>query len=105
MDVRYLKTLIQDLDDDVEVRLMTQSNYPFEYSVTGGVTLDDIIDFQVVLNDPVDPQDLFEPNSEDRGYFGSKPYCGAGIFYLVEGTQLGYGTSDAWGAEEERYGR
>jgi hypothetical protein len=106
MDIRYLKELIRDLDDDVEVRLMNQSNYPFEYSVVGGVTFDDIIDFQVVLNDPDEPVDLFEPASgNDAGFFARGPYCGAGIFYLCEGDQLGYGTKDAWSAEEERYGR
>ena len=108
MNISQLKDLIQDLPDEVEVRLMTQSNYPFEYSVQGGVTLDDIIDFQVDENkkDEEHSIELFEPASgADPGYFGRGVYAGSGILYLVEGTQLGYGTSDAWGAEEESYGR
>lgn len=100
MNVDYLRDLIRDLPGDMEVRLMTQANYPFEYSVSGLIGLDDLHDFQVTeREDPDEPVELFQPASDNGDtYFGRAPYCGPGILYLLEGTQLGYGTSDAWAA-------
>lgn len=110
MNIRELRIIIQDLDDEVEVRFMSQPNYPFENEVRGAVTFDQLIDFQLgeATGNPEGDDDeyensieLFEPASgNDPGYFGRGPYCGAGILYLTEGTQLGYGTSDVWAADE-----
>lgn len=94
MNVRDLQRLIEDLDPNTEVRLMTQSNYPFEYSVEGAVTLDEIHRVAEDLSD----EDFFEPANQDSPYVRS-PFCGS-VLYIVEGTQLGYGTSDAWVAVE-----
>jgi hypothetical protein len=110
VNIRELRALIEDLDDEVEVRLMTQPNYPFEYSVSGAVTFDQLVDFQINEaqadpdRDEEEPIELFEPASgNDPGYFGRGPYCGSGILYLLEDQQLGYGTSDVWAVDEDLY--
>ena len=106
MNIRELRTIIEDLDDEVEVRFMAQPNWPFEYEVRGAVTFDQLVDFQLNEHegDPDNednPVELFEPASgNDPGYFGRGPYCGSGILWLTEGIQLGYGTSDVWAADE-----
>ena len=97
MNVSQLKEILDNVSDETEVRLMSQANYPFEYSVEWAVGLDEIQDFQASEPDEDEAIELFQPASgNDPGYFGSGPWCGDGILYLVEGQQLGYGTSDAW---------
>ena len=63
---------------DVEVRLMTQSHYPFENAVAGLASGHEI-------NEAGD-----EENSEDDGDVDDD------VVYIVEGQQLGYGTKRAW---------
>lgn len=106
MNVAQLRELIENLDGEVEVRLMTQPNYihPFEYSIAGVVGLDEIHDFQAEDYSNPDnefPVEFYEPQA-DYGYgFSNVPYGGPGILYILEGTQLSYGTSDAWTAMED----
>jgi hypothetical protein len=77
--------LIERLEDyrdamggDAEVRLMTQEAWPFENTIAGVVSLDEI---------PGDPDD--EPDS---------PGDGDDVVYILEGRQLGYGAKAAWQA-------
>ena len=84
-----LNELIERLEDyrtefgngDIEVRLMTQQNWPFEntiYGLASGIEINDESDDE----DPNDDGDV----EEDA------------ILYIVEGSQLGYGTKRAWDA-------
>ena len=61
--------------EDCEVRLMTQQNWPFENSITGLVS-------GAEINDTDDEDD--EDVDTDA------------VVYIVEGTQLGYGSKRAW---------
>jgi hypothetical protein len=77
--------LIERLEDyrdalggDAEVRLMTQQNWPFENEIFGVATLDEIREH--------DGEEDFDPEGVDDA------------IYIVEGHQLGYGTSAAWAA-------
>lgn len=77
-----LNELIERLEDyrnefggDIEVRLMTQSHWPFENLIYGLCSANEI-------RDASDDED--EPDDE--------------IIYIVEGNQLGYGTQTAWDA-------
>lgn len=56
---------------DTEVRLMTQQNWPFEYTITGMVSGEEM--------DDSDEDDGDDVESD-------------GVVYIVEGGQLGYGT-------------
>jgi hypothetical protein len=85
MTIGDLKTLLEDFDesqDGVEVRLMTQQNYPFENRIGG-----------TWLCIPDDERTDFAPaGARDFGSRGD----GSPVLYLVEGGQMGYGTRDAW---------
>ncbi len=76
-----LRQLIEQLEDyrdmiggDAEVRLMTQHNWPMEYTIHG-VTSG--IDINTLDDDKGDVDD-------------------DGVVYIVEGSQVGYGTKRAW---------
>jgi hypothetical protein len=65
---------------DAEVRLMTQQNWPFENSITGVCSGEEI-------NDYVEDEDEASDDSD---------VADDAILYIVEGQQLGYGTKSAW---------
>lgn len=76
MTVGELREIIEDLDDEMEVRFMYQYNWPFECSISNSWM-------------PI----------EERNHFRPKDYADQEedkVLYLVEGTQIGYGTKDAW---------
>ena len=66
-----------ELGGDAEVRLMTQSNWPFENGIVGLASGAEIND------DGDDSEDDGDVNDDD-------------VVYLCEGTQLCYGTKRAW---------
>ncbi|MCO5252604.1 MAG: hypothetical protein M9949_14445 [Candidatus Kapabacteria bacterium] len=67
MRVSELKEILENLDDDMEVRVASQPNYPFEYAIDGAVSGAEL-----------------ELDGCDN------------ILYLVEGEQIGYFTKKAW---------
>lgn len=67
------------LGGDTEVRLMTQSNWPFENSIFGLASGEEI-------NDVVESED-----AEDDGDAETDQ-----VVYICEGQQLCYGTKRAW---------
>ena len=67
---------------DVEVRLMTQANYPFEYGIVGLASSQEIDD----------AEDSDHTNDDDDDVDDD------GVVYIVEGNQLCYGTARAWEA-------
>ena len=78
-----LDTLIEILNDyreehggDVEVRLMTQQNWPFENSICGVTTGQEMND----AGEDDDDQDVADEN----------------IVYIVDGCQICYGSKRAW---------
>ncbi len=69
--------------EDCEVRLMTQQNWPFENTITGlasGAEINDTDD-----EDDEDVEDVEDVEAD-------------AVVYIVEGTQLGYGSKRAWEA-------
>jgi hypothetical protein len=64
---------------DVEVRLMTQSHYPFENAIAGLASGKEINE----AGNEENPEDDGDVDADD-------------VVYIVEGTQLGYGTKRAW---------
>lgn len=65
-----------EIGGDAEVRLMTQQNWPFENTITGLVSGQEINDAD---------EDGTDEDVEDDA-----------VVYIVEGTQLGYGSKRAW---------
>ena len=64
--------------EDCEVRLMTQQNWPFENAITGLVSGAEI------------------NNTEDDEEGGDDDVEADAVVYIVEGTQLCYGSKRAW---------
>lgn len=67
---------------DAEVRLVTQSNWPLEYSILGVCSDSDVV---AASDDP------------DIKFFSSYRESES-VVYIVEGGQLGYGKKGAWDA-------
>lgn len=77
--IERLNEYRETLGGEAEVRLMTQQNWPFENTIAGLVSLEEIHDSK-------------DRTSEDRDEEIEA------IVYLCEGTQLGYGMKQAWEA-------
>ena len=79
--IERLEEYRDTIGGDAEVRLMTQSNWPFENDIFGLASGEEI-------NDAADDQ---EPN--DDGDVDADQ-----VVYICEGQQLCYGTKRAWEA-------
>ncbi len=75
--IERLEEYREELGGDGEVRLMTQQNWPFENTITGLAS-------GAEINESDDDDDACV---EDDG-----------VVYIVEGTQLKYGSKRAWEA-------
>lgn len=73
MKVRELISRLEDFDEDAEVMLVTQENWPFENALIGAVERNDY-DNGEDLDDGAKMNDVL----------------------LVEGTQLRYGSKEPW---------
>ena len=83
--IERLEELRSELGDDVEVRLMTQQNYPFENELAGATCLRDIRERDELESDDDEHPERFDADGDP-----------AEVVYLLEGRQLGYGTQTAW---------
>lgn len=81
MTVRQLMEELEQYDPDAQVLMMQQPSWPFEYSIEG-VTQRWMFDEELATDD-----------AEDRDDRGTKR--GSDVF-LLEGTQLRYGSKNAW---------
>ena len=80
--INRLEEYAHDVDDDAEVRLMTQSSYPFENEALG-LTDDAAIAAEQgdAAGNTVDP----DPDADAPR-----------VIYIVEGAQICYGSKAAW---------
>ena len=76
--IERLEEYRKSVGGDAEVRLMTQQNWPFENSITGLCSAEEMNTL-----DGDDEEDEQEAES---------------VVYIVEDRQLGYGSKRAWGA-------
>ena len=81
MTVRELIDALQYFDENQEVRLAQQPNYPFEYSI------DNIVEFSAAgaKDDPYESEDSVRQDADDER-----------IVYITEGQQLGYLSKEVW---------
>ena len=75
--IERLEEYRDELGGDCEVRLMTQQNWPFENAITG------LVSGTEINESDEDDDDCVE---------------GDAVVYIVEGTQLKYGSKRAWDA-------
>lgn len=78
--IERLEGYRDELGGDAEVRLMTQSNWPFENTIFGLASGEEI-------------NDAADDDTNDDGDVEAEA-----IVYICEGRQLGYGTKRAWEA-------
>lgn len=88
--IEELEEQREEFGGDTEVRLMTQPNYPFEQRLDGVTTL-------AAINEYRGEEKGFKPASP-RGWESRPEDRPKAVVYLLEGSQLGYGTKDAWKA-------
>ena len=95
MTIENLIILLEEIvsiNPGIEVRLMTQSSWPFEYSIRG-VTTTSAMDEDDLETEHARREDLDLPAE----HLPSEPEPGKEeILYLVEGRQMGYGRKAAW---------
>jgi hypothetical protein len=83
--IERLEDLREELDGngDVEVRLMHQPEWPFEYDIAGVVSSRDIRDGEPDEDENEDESFTPQGNADE-------------VVYICEGRQLGYGSKTAW---------
>jgi hypothetical protein len=88
MKVSELIELLEEQDPDAEVLVMMQQNWPFECSLAGVTTREEMLRADRDEDGEGDDDDEEEPRLE-RGTAKSD-------VFLVEGEQLRYGSKTAW---------
>lgn len=88
MKVSELIELLEEQDPDAEVLVMMQQNWPFECSLAGVTTREEMLRADRDEDGDGDDDDDEEPRLE-RG-------TAKNDVFLVEGEQLRYGSKTAW---------
>ena len=93
MNVGELKAILEDLDGDIEVRIMTQRRWPFESDIHNLVQATDFLRDEDNTFIPYGYERTSQLEDRELSVQGGEP---SDVLYIVEGSQLGYGTTDAW---------
>ncbi len=97
MNVSQLRDLLDGIDDDTEVRLMSQPAWPFEYSIIGTWQPEPLVDACDECGQPDEAHDSdSDHNMENPETFEPANTDPENVIYLVEGSQLGYGSKAAF---------
>lgn len=83
--IEELEARRDEIGGDAEVRLMTQQQWPFENELRGVVTTEDLMSADACREDDM------EEESDDEPAKVESPIC-----FLVEGSQICYGSKKAW---------
>ena len=89
MTVAEMIELLSECNPDAEVRIATQSSYPFQNSVAGVADGNLIVEYAKEYDPTYSVDDTL-------GDFGGP--VDIDTVYIMEGTQLGYFTQRAWEA-------
>ncbi len=82
MNVKQLIAILEEQDPEARVFIMSQPGWPFEYGVHG-----------VTVRSEIDGDAEDDPDTERSPTVGG---CAANDVFIVEGTQLRYGSKAAW---------
>ena len=88
MKVHELIEILQDMDADADVWLMTQQNYPFEHSIAGVAQ----------RGDWAEDDETDEPWTDRDRWGASESQLPQNDVFIVEGGQVRYGAKAAWDA-------
>ena len=81
MTVGELIELLEQYDRDANVLIMEQPNWPFEYAIEGVISREEVMD----MSREEDGDDVIPRDGEEKS-----------DVFILEGTQLRYGSKDAW---------
>ena len=90
MKVHELIAILQELDADADVYIMSQPNYPFEHAVRGVSVREDFTECD-------DDEEEEKEAAGDRWTARASELPGNDVF-ILEGEQLRYGSREAWRA-------
>jgi hypothetical protein len=88
MKVHELIAILQELEPDADVYIMSQPNYPFEHAVRGVSVREDFSECE---------QGETKEAAGDRWTARASELPGNDVF-ILEGEQLRYGSREAWRA-------
>ena len=86
MTVSELIEILEEMDPEAEVLVMSQQSWPFENTLAGVCQRKDLID----------EGELDEPEGEDSPRDTGGDELPASDVFLIEGRQLRYGSKSAW---------
>ncbi len=96
--IARLEDIRDELGGDTEVRLMTQQSWPFENTIYGLCSSKEIAEACDEEEKKYEPEPegckraLTHSMKKDPSLYRGIP----AVLFIVEGTQLGYGTKKAW---------
>ena len=94
MKVRELIEILEELDAEASVYIMSQQNWPFEVAIHG-VTVRE--EFTETDDEDEDAED--EPTRNEGDRWSAQPEAlPRNDVFIVEGSQLRYGSKEAWDA-------
>jgi hypothetical protein len=94
MKVHELIAILQELEPDADVYIMSQPNYPFEHAVRGVAVREDFTEC-----DDEEEEDEGDGSAPAGDRWSARPGdLPASDVFILEGEQLRYGCRDAWRA-------
>jgi hypothetical protein len=96
MKVYELREILDDLDSEADVYIMSQESWPFENDVVGVITRGDISSHEVDEDVEADEGVEAEPWTDHDRWAAPESRLPATDVFLVEGRQLRYGSRGAW---------
>jgi len=98
MKVRELIAVLEDLDPEAAVYIMSQPNYPFEHAVSGVALREDFTDCDDEDEEEAEGEEEGRPApARDRWTSRDADLPPSDVF-ILEGEQLRYGSREAWSA-------
>jgi hypothetical protein len=98
MKVRELIAVLEDLDPEAAVYIMSQPNYPFEHAVSGVALREDFTDCDDEDDEEAEGEEEERPApARDRWTARDTDLPSTDVF-ILEGEQLRYGSREAWSA-------
>jgi hypothetical protein len=98
MKVRELIAVLEDLDPEAAVYIMSQPNYPFEHAVSGVALREDFTDCDDEDDEEAEDEEEERPTpARDRWTARDTDLPSTDVF-ILEGEQLRYGSREAWSA-------
>jgi hypothetical protein len=94
MKVRELIEILEELDPEASVYLMSQQNWPFEVAIHGVTVREEFTE-----SDDEDDDGREAPAASEHDRWSARPESlPRNDVFIVEGSQLRYGSKEAWDA-------